>query len=384
MKLFEVLTPSPVYLMTEGYSFNQTPEGTVILDYDPSDPATHDKIMTKRMRGLQSKKRAGRMQVDPPRGVDSGNFDVYSRKEQHEFQPHYNPDTFLSSIPTFFGLALDPGKKDTPDREQYKRILDALKGRNGHSTTPAAMEAMMQQSAKSIMKQIAAHYRQIEKANNIIVIPIPSSSKLPRMFASVLADTFGSEGRVATVNDMLEQNLNYKVGSAGGKETQAGNLPNLYRRVVNEFRAGGRSEEQVLGFFDEAEKFLTQKLNDPNTPESDIELYQKDMEFMKRAEEEFFDAVGTEDAPGAARQQQVHGLHGGTRRHAYDRVRVRRDAEVPTADPKTVYVLADDNVDHGRTIVDVYRYLYKHGLFNKEGTKVIGAVMHHLGADLKR
>jgi len=384
MKLFEVIKPVPVRLLTEGYTFSQNADGKFVLGYDSSTPGQNDEIMTKRMSGLKSKKVGNRIKIEAPRNVGTGNFDVFSRKEQDEFRPHYNKDTFQTSVPTFYGMSLDPGGSRSAEREQYNRILDALKGRNGHSTTPEAMEQMLQQSAKSVMRQIeGSNFRDMERSDNIIIIPIPSSSELPGKFANAISSELGARGKVASVHDILEQNLDYKMGIAGGKDMNPDKLVNLYKNLIDEYQSGGRSEEQVLAFIERAQAFLDKKINDPQTPEQDVKLYQADLAFLQKTEEQFYDVAG-QPVSDDAKQRKVHSLHGGIRRHIYDRVKIKKGAKAPKRTNNTIYVLADDNVDQGRTIIDVYRYLYKAGLFNQPGTKVIGAVMHKLGADNKR
>lgn len=382
MKLFEVLTPPPVVVLTEGYTFTQK-DGSYVLDYDPSSPGQDDEIMSKRMSGLRSKKVGTRMKMDPAVSAKMDNMDVFSRKEREEFKPYRDDDTFLTSIPIFYGLSLDKGKQRTEQRFQYHRILDALKGRDGHSTTPAAMNQMMQQATRSVMKQIGQYYRAMEKADNIVIIPVPSSSTIPMDFAKTLAAEFGANGKVTTINDILEQNLNYKVGVAGGKNMDPDKLENLYSHVLDDYVRGARTEDQVLDFIEDAQSFVKRQINDPNTSEQDIRLYRVDYEFLKELENEFFNMDGQQQ-PGQARQRRVHDIRGALRRHVYDRVKLKKGAKAPKRTDNTIYVLVDDNIDQGRTVVDVYRYLYKKDLFNQPGTKVIGAVMHKLGTDLKR
>lgn len=385
MKLIEIAIPPPLVMTLEGFSRVQDEQGRSRIQYTPDTP--DDPYIKGTMDRLRSTKLgSGKSKLQSPK---NSNVAPFTHREKYEMDQQ-GLGNLPKNIPVFYGynLTTEPTKMG---KEKYATILDALKGRKGHSFDPEALNELLNRSVNGIHKQIEeyGHGLHMKDVDKIIILPTPSSSTLSKQFTEKLASSF--KDKPVEVHDILEPNLKHDVGIAHGKKVPHDRLKKVYKEIIiNDFLRGARDEYEVMDWIDQAEKYLHKHISQASKQDADILKF--DLEALEDAKDAFFRYVDTPQGQkalarkrqhygpeAATRQRRVHDVGLGLRNLLYNRIKIKQGAELPSTTDNTLIIIADDNIDKGGTIGDVYRTLAKAGIVRNPGVRVVGAVIHRLG-----
>lgn len=323
-----------------------------------------------------------------PKQTGTDNLSYSSWRESEEFAPYRDDNKYQTTVRAYYGFKLLRGEGDV-DLQIYRKLLDALKGRNNRRFETDSKQRLMKQAAQTVIKQIE-YYE--SGRTNAIIIPTPSTAPLAGQWATVLAQEMNASGRFsAEVRNVLEYNPKYKYGLLAGDPNKVN--PQALRanievysdiivdEFVREFRSFDDAYETIIQAMEWARNRVRQNPED-QLAQIDLQATQlayNELERLMGLPEEEFEVLRHRaiEARGNT-PRRFHDLYGGLRRTVWDKTRVTPGIDFGGVPNNSLIIIADDNIESGSMLVDTYRMLYKNGLVDKRRTRVVGAVMHNL------
>lgn len=300
-------------------------------------------------------------------------------------------------------------KETTHTTGKLRSFMDTLKGKPNPTTefSASGRDALLTDGAKTIVKNFLAK-RPLTRIKKIILAPIPSSSQLVVQFAHKLAEQLqnapGGSGKVSVETDMFQKATVARHGAIRRATIKNADdfdedkrgysfpfpsrklsyepdaLKNLIRDYVHAWTEGRVSDEQIHKDFYNLKVKVIKKIKDlktrlNNTEDakqqeeltSEIDVYQQKLEFLETEYEtaverrqELVTSPGYQ--PAYRNPREIKANYGLTRGLTFDRFEIKQTSPLP---PGTLLVLVDDNIDTSKSIIDLYRTLFKKGVVNQ-------------------
>lgn len=298
------------------------------------------------------------------------------KKEGHNFQPMI-PISWASTIHGTKGKSAD--------------FLDALKDRNKDKVSFKGMNDMIEDMAKAVLRELPP----LKSYKTAIVTDLPSTKGLASQFAKEVAKQLQQQGIPTAFDNLFVKNPDRQTGTilrgAKSDETDEDGFPvrpvtfrpEAYGRMLQLARQSGEEGiNKAIDYAEQRKEAIKKQANDSNLTPDMAKAIDEEAQYIDK----YLDKILELDPNAEQKEVQTKQDLGFIRRLVYKRFAMNPEAATSkesTNEGKTLIVIADDNFDSRRSVLNAYYELVENGYANYPSSAVVAVAMHQMRGELK-